>query len=360
MIKADDLVALSDAELDKYLKDNKVYDGSEIAFRLDVRAPDKLPQSFLEKLRERAQDIIAATYGSEPLTPTPVNYRSKVFAHLPWPTSLPVLPRDKEPRGPRYPRVKIYFGPRPRHQIRVPTPPELRERKCYEELLAKGGRSNLDLESIPQIIHEPGSFPQVRSVWMYNPEHNDKDVNIMERQLNHWTDFRAWQRWNRQKDAPLDIQEPTSKAHHIFRRWVQDFREDSSYLTAAMKILTAFGFTKLPVEIDEESSLRQDKLTEWIEYLVFECATFHYWKHILDAHQAKFDRSWDELVEANVLLPTGHKQDVVNLSDWAEEPGVANVQRKPLEESESKARFVLPRLARDHEPGTGDYQLEDK
>jgi hypothetical protein len=46
---ARNLVALSDAELDRYLKQHRLDDG--VAIDIDVEDPENLPESFIQRLR---------------------------------------------------------------------------------------------------------------------------------------------------------------------------------------------------------------------------------------------------------------------------------------------------------------------
>lgn len=48
-VRAHNLVALSDAELDSYLEQHRLDDG--VAIDIDVEDPENLPESFIQRLR---------------------------------------------------------------------------------------------------------------------------------------------------------------------------------------------------------------------------------------------------------------------------------------------------------------------
>ncbi|KAJ4302039.1 hypothetical protein N0V88_002175 [Collariella sp. IMI 366227] len=110
------------------------------------------------------------------------------------------------------------------------------------------------------------------------------------------------------------IEFPTRWRHvdSAYNDFVRDFRPDSSlsYTAAASNLLAQHGVTR-PVKFLPNPA-HQDKLTEWIEYLAFECAAHSWFQSNVEAHQPANDKTWKKLVNEGELEPHETEEYVHN------------------------------------------------
>ena len=190
------------------------------------------------------------------------------------------------------------------------------EKEKYEDLVSMGGRPIhpvhfLDSDNV--IKHHDMSWPWTDRTGP-SGETKGREYHY---QRDSWRIFRAWQvRFRR-----LGRQEPRSA---VWKRFVEDFDLADGgideYSGALQRLLRQCGFRR-PFRLQEDPK-RQDKVTEWIEYLGYECAVlYHHWR-TLKLLRPNVDEAWRKLVEAKGLLPhktreyiLGHSYGLVSLID---------------------------------------------
>jgi hypothetical protein len=129
---------------------------------------------------------------------------------------------------------------------------------------------------------------------------------VFRKQFHHWEQFRHWHAHAR-REVPrsrVKIRNDTRWWHldTAYGIFVRDFRLGSpTYADTALQLLGRHGFTR-PVRFHQDPT-QQDKLTEWIEYLTYECAGHHWYESILRDLRPDFDKGWKRLVDSKLLRP---------------------------------------------------------
>ncbi|KAJ4303888.1 hypothetical protein N0V88_001487 [Collariella sp. IMI 366227] len=240
--RACDLVALSDAELDYHLEQNRFDDGGLID--IDVEDPENLPEEFIQRLRDKARDRSNAVRSGA------VNLDA-VNARL--------------------------------------------------ELVGAGGRPMYPIEMVDHVAEDPRAYRHLLRPWCTSAEASWPDwFVIFRKQLYHWECFRRWQAYNRDIELPdEDRWFYVDRAFKYFNYYFR--RETSSYSEAASRLLAEHNFTR-PVVFHQDSA-QQDKLTEWIEYLTFECSVHTWYTRSLKRLQKFYDEDWQKVVASGLLRP---------------------------------------------------------
>jgi hypothetical protein len=81
-------------------------------------------------------------------------------------------------------------------------------------------------------------------------------------------------------------------------------------MEGAAKLFAHYGFSR-PVQFHQDLT-KQDKLTEWIEYLVFECALHYRYTRFVELQQTVYDKAWKTLAESNILRPFETEEHINN------------------------------------------------
>ncbi|KAF2193575.1 hypothetical protein K469DRAFT_745128 [Zopfia rhizophila CBS 207.26] len=321
---ARDLAAYSDAELDRYLE--------ESGRVVEVEDPENLPESFIQRLRNRARRT------SETVQSRPVDLDQVAARLLQVSASKEAPPRSSFPptRSPVYeeePYPKDDY-----HQLwetsSTSTQPydeeeEYRkslqgETKAYHALVSDGGRPSHPLSLLEDIVKSPGEYREILSFWQDRGKPDDWKRDDWEqdrrhqRMLGHTNvtiggrsidDEDDWQYiWRRKKENYGDGQIVIVSGQ--YRTWesfvgrqqptTNEEGRFSMYVRAVKDRLTKHGFTRT-FQLDEDPA-RQDKLTTWIEYLGYE-----YWWYdqyaLSKCQQQRLDDAWKKLVNAKVLRP---------------------------------------------------------
>ncbi|KAK3687148.1 hypothetical protein B0T22DRAFT_121510 [Podospora appendiculata] len=286
-VRARNLVALSDAELDRYLEQHRLDD--DVAIDIDVEDPENLPESFIQRLRDRTQNM------SDLARAGAVNL-DEVNARLLAAASSSTLERASSP-----PYVR---GRSPTQPL---SPPQGRATRNYDKLVKDGGRPMFPLELMDNVAKSPTAYRHLLRPWSTLADADYPEWwLIFETQLYHWECFRRWQAHNRNEGPPSHVQiRYSSRWEYVdcaYNAFVRHFRLDSpSYSTAASALLAKYRVTR-PVQFHQDPA-QQDKLTEWIEYLAFECAVRDQYARGFQRLQLHHDEAWKTLVNSSLLRP---------------------------------------------------------
>ena len=200
----------------------------------------------------------------------------------------------------------------------MPTRAE-RERDCYEELVRMGGRPIYPIERLEEIAGNPRAHLDFLNPWFdkrHDDHHGFGDLKVIEPQLKDWCIFRIWQRhfregFNARKENGDLLKRFVNPLRKSFMRdfQIQDAGFDG-YSEAIKKLLAEYGFTR-PFRLEEDQE-KQDKLTEWIEYLGFQHALYDKDSRTLKLLQPSVDEAWKELVDSQILAPHHTKESILS------------------------------------------------
>ncbi|KAI1498084.1 hypothetical protein F5X99DRAFT_432308 [Biscogniauxia marginata] len=276
-LSVDDILTFSDAELTKYMQENRHGDGS---FNLQFDGWKDLPKDQRDNLAQRLRT--GAQAAKDMAQSRPVDF-DQVAARL-----LEVSADDKEISGQPRPQ------PQRRARSRTGLPDHDYAKKfnivCYDGLVSDGGRPSYPISLIDQVSENPEEYLE----W-----------DITRKQSKRWKDFRRWQRDNRgiydydrerlahtemrrsqaarlghtevaaELEAnPLyyafewDVMERLRQEDHYWLREDHGHGEFLEYAEEVKHRLAKHGFTQT-FQLEEDPK-RQDNLTTWIEYLNYE------------------------------------------------------------------------------------------
>ncbi|QSS54251.1 hypothetical protein I7I53_01747 [Histoplasma capsulatum var. duboisii H88] len=312
-----DIVAYDDVELDEYLERT-----GRVVY---VQDPENLPDSFLQRLRDR-------TYGgggadkSRPVDLAQVNTRLLQVEKEKEPGKEP---QDKQaaPRTPHiiYEQSPVVIESNTSSPRSTPSADlegwrlelQRRETESYKELVEDGGRASHPFSNTEDIYKCPGELRELLSFW--NGRGNQQQEALFTAQLARWKQFRMFQRFMRERNIqdPQVIRIFSGHAAHEDRKWTAfiDRQRPKTgevgrfpvYARAVKDRLVRHGFLR-NFQLDEDPT-RQDNLTTWIEYLGYE-----YWWHdryALSIHQEQWlESKWKEIVDSNVLRHSETRESI--------------------------------------------------
>ncbi|KAI0534153.1 hypothetical protein GGR58DRAFT_505568 [Xylaria digitata] len=207
-----ELVSLGDAELDQYLEEHRLEGG---AVTVDVEDPGNLPESFIQRLRDRAQN-------TSNMAQSRAVDLDRVTARL----------------------------------LEVPTDNDALPRPLYS-----GGTvaDSYPIELLDDVVKDPRAHREMLRPWLKYPDADRPKWEVFREQWNHWQNFLYWQAQSR----GLGLPPFANLAYKVFDR---DFRRKSpTYTEAAKDLLARYGFTR-PFQFHDDPK-RQDKLTTWMNIL---------------------------------------------------------------------------------------------
>ncbi|KAF2964035.1 hypothetical protein GQX73_g9536 [Xylaria multiplex] len=279
-ILARTLVSLNDAELDHYLEEHRLEGG---AVSIDVEDPKNLPESFIQRLRDRAR-------GTSNVAQSHAVDLDRVTARLlEVSTDNDALPRP-------------LFSGRSTPTL-PPTPGGRWERMEYDKLVNSGGRPLYPIELVDDVAKDPGAYREMLRPWVEDPDADPPDWDVFHEQWGHWQYFLHWQAQNRGLGLPPYVMVE-------YRSFYQDFRRNCpTYTEAAKNLLARYDFTR-PFQFHDDPKM-QDKLTTWIEYLVYTCAAHYRDIRIIEYEEPKYHSAWKTLVDTKVLRPFETKEYIL-------------------------------------------------
>ncbi|KAI1124122.1 hypothetical protein F5Y10DRAFT_37375 [Nemania abortiva] len=268
---ARELAALSDPDLDRYLEEHR---GRSGVTYVSVQDPENLPESFIQRLRDRAEGNYAATSHAVDL--------DKVTARL---LELPADYNARERSCLHRPSDGNTHtqSPTSSYATQSPEPLETMETRYYNELVNDGGRPLFPIHLLGEVAGDPGAHREMLRPWQENLNATPPKWNVFSAQMGSWREFREWQIFNRMDGTP-------------------------QYTEAAKRLLARYDFTRQFQFHDDQR--QQDKLTTWIEYLAFICSTHYKWNRGAKGWQSKIDKSWETLADSGVLRPLETKESL--------------------------------------------------
>ncbi|CAN8097993.1 unnamed protein product [Discula destructiva] len=324
---ARDVVAFSDAELDQYLEAHRLDGGAMV---LEVEDPENLPESFIQRLRNRAQ-YTSDTDQSRPVDPAQLTSRLlDISSDRTTSSRPPTPPFDREGSA--------------ETSSRIPT--EELEKRDYDNLVEEGGRPLYSIDLIDEVAKDPFSRWDILRPWVDYPADSDPDPdadsgvnwNVFGRQLWSWRMFRYWQKFNR--DDYTGWEDSWHEVRAAYDRFVSVFRRRSPTYTEAVKqLLAEYDFIR-PFQFHEDP-IQQDKLTTWIEYLGYECWVHHRYASRVKRMQPKYDTAWKTLVDLSVLRPFETEEYVCNIESAFRRQSERDQATQAVASARAAAKAVL-------------------
>ncbi len=162
---------------------------------------------------------------------------------------------------------------------------------------------------------------------------------VFKTQLWHWEHFRRWQSHTRSEGPPSCVEVDSSRWTYVdiaYNDFVRHFQRGStSYSDAASSLLRQYRFTR-PAQFHQDPA-QQDKLTEWIEYLAFECAVHSRYTRSFQRLQLQHDEAWETAVNSGLLRPFETEEYICDVSSGHK----YQAERDQIEQALSLAKRAL-------------------
>ena len=225
-----------------------------------------------------------------------------------------------------------------------PTPISEKEKASYGELVKRGGRPFYPIERHEEISGNLEAHRDFLYPWLEDMDLLGDERRIFGRQELDWRIFRVWQRsfregFDARKERGSFLRKFINPPRDSF---MQDFQfQDAGfdgYNEAIKKLLAEHGFTR-PFRLEEDQH-KQDKLTEWIEYLGFKHVLHDKDIRTMKLLQPTVDKGWKELVDSQVLLPHHTKEYVLSYDFPYKDIEMNRQAQNALEEAISKVQAL--------------------
>ncbi|KAI0541774.1 hypothetical protein GGR58DRAFT_386548 [Xylaria digitata] len=268
-----EIVSFTDVELDKYLEERRAQCGITV---VDVEDPENLPESFIQRLRDRANQPLSELALSRAVDLDEVNSRLLEFSAESRPPSR---------LGPLFPSIADYLS----ESARTATPREEHDKMqavhFHNKLVLDGGRPAYSIDTLDDVVRNPEAYREALQPWQSYPRAKSLNFHVFREQWEDWENFRRWQKYNRKERRP---HYPTrNSALNLF---IQDFRRKYSTHTKAVgALLTLYNFAR-PFRLHDDPE-QQDRLSTWIEYLGYACSLHYYYASQVKRRQPEFDKA---------------------------------------------------------------------
>ncbi|KAI1277754.1 hypothetical protein F5Y07DRAFT_362815 [Xylaria sp. FL0933] len=279
-----DLVALTDAELDQYLEDHRLQSGTTL---VEVEDPQNLSESFIQRLRDRANRSPSDVVQSRTIDLNRVNARLLEFSAS--------SNSSRSPSPSPSPRPKPVS---PSSSTQSPEPLEMQATTFYHKLVLEGGRPLYPITILGDVSKDPAAYCDLLQPWQsfYHHPRAIPEWNIFWEQWASWRCFRRWQAYNRIPGCPLR----RDRSSTVYDTFVIEFRRRcTTYGEALEQLLALYNFTR-PCKVHQDPK-QQDKVTTWIEYLAYVCCVHYEYASHLKRERPVFNEAWKGLVQAKVL-----------------------------------------------------------
>ncbi|OAX82484.1 hypothetical protein ACJ72_03167 [Emergomyces africanus] len=304
-LKALDIIAFDDTELDQYLeKTGRV---------VSVEDPHNLPEAFIRRLRDRVT-VTREGVKSRPVDLDQVAARLQEVTAEDEPSSEPVPPKPRliEYEKEQIPEREYSSAPSIASTVAFDEEEASRQRQqkeieSYHALVEAGGRPSHPLNLSCDVFKDPGEYHQIVSFWKGSTQ---RTKALFMSQMQRWLEFRKFQRFMRERDIDDErvIYLYSGHSGSEFRDWYNFVGRQGPvegeegrfpmHSRAVKDRLTKHGFLR-SFQLDEDPT-RQDSLTTWIEYLGYE-----YWwydRYALSERQQEWlDSKWQEVLDSQVL-----------------------------------------------------------
>jgi len=158
---------------------------------------------------------------------------------------------------------------------------------------------------IADVADNPIAYAHLVRPWTLYPESPTPEwYNVFRAQLSDWEEFRRWQYLAR---LPADVEPEQStrfnEVGNIFGVFARHFwPADATYTQAASNLLAHYKLDR-PVPELAENPKRQHKMTEWIEYIVFEYAVHYRYARVVAGYRPARDEAWETIASSGLLRP---------------------------------------------------------
>ena len=189
------------------------------------------------------------------------------------------------------------------------------------------------IELLESVIKTPEEYRDMLWPWLNERELSSFcESKVFYHQRRSWVAFTVWQNQSR-KGIAGDYRQVNSRAfkddvRSAWRVFVEAFQlKDAGfdeYNEALRTLLAQYGFTR-PFQVEEDPQ-RQDKATEWIEYMGYEHAMHYMHTRALKRLQPAFDEEWKTLVDSIVLQP--HETQETFLGYWTPDDRIDEAHKR--------------------------------
>ncbi|KUI62006.1 hypothetical protein VP1G_09129 [Cytospora mali] len=297
-----------DSEIDRYLEEHRL-DGGAMA--VEVEDPENLPESFIQRLRDRAHQTSDIDQ-SRPVDPGQLTSR------------LLDISSDRD-TSPRHPPRQFDRESSDETSSRIPT--EELEKRDYNDLVEERGWPLYPIDFIDEVAKDPFSHWDMLRPWVDYPADSDPDPDP------DWYGYAGWDdSWHEVRAA--------------YNRFVAEFRRRSpTYTEAVKKLLAEYSFTR-PFQFHEDPT-QQDKLTTWIEYLGYECWVHYRFASRVERMQPKYDAAWKTLVDSSVLRPFETEEYVCSIQSAVRRQSERDQATRAVTSARSAVKAVLTSVYND-------------
>ncbi|KLU90071.1 hypothetical protein MAPG_09036 [Magnaporthiopsis poae ATCC 64411] len=329
------LLALDDPALVEFMKSH--WDAQEALDVTDISDWDEAPKPEQTKLVERFMHLAPQARKPQLLD----------FGQLA--ARLDALSRPEAEASSRNAERPWLPHERPRTESPEEDMEKHHQTRCYDALIADGGRPPFPLELLDEMEARPRDFVEAVEPWMGKQLKllffSLTDLGVFQRPLDRWKEFRKWQRDNRgvevsdEEDLALYRQESLDRdalwgqglgmpleRYNATVEGLYDLDRDSrrrdrethrevlggtfdQYLEAARRRLRDNGFDE-ELQLLEDPKQQGERVT-WLEYLGFE----YWWLERLTRAARQWEEKrvsiWENLVSSGLLKDGETQEDVL-------------------------------------------------
>ncbi|KAL2384349.1 hypothetical protein RJZ90_002076 [Blastomyces dermatitidis] len=288
-LRACDVAAFDDAELDQYLEEN-----GRDRVNNESRAVKSLPVDLDQVSARLLQDATGKVpQDQQPAPPKRMPRYEDSIEEIRW-TAESICGTTPSPD----------LEAQRRHTLQEET-------KAYKALVESGGRpSHPFRDNTAELFENPGEDRDLLLFWV--PGNSAREEHLFSIQCHRWKTFRKFQRFMRARNIEDERAIYIYSGHDFseLREWKSFIGHQKPvageegrfpiYARAVKDRLVRHEFTRT-FQLDEDPT-KQDSLTTWIEYLGYE-----YWWYdryaLTEGQQAWLDSKWKDVVASQVLKP---------------------------------------------------------
>ncbi|KAJ3567270.1 hypothetical protein NPX13_g6827 [Xylaria arbuscula] len=287
---ASEVAAFSDTELDNFIEESRLQCGIAM---VEVEDPENLPESFIQRLRDRAQGSPSGIARPRAIDLDQVNAKLLDYADYCSGSSSP------SPRPP----APIQCD---EESTKSPTPPEVHATIYYNKLVLDGGRPLYPIQLMDVISKNPQDYRDLLQPWQEHPNVDIPSWDVFWDQWASWRGFRHWQVQNRTVSHHSDLDVTT-----ILGTFVTKFRHGSMSYEAGLEELFAHYNVTHPYRIHQDPET-QDKMTTWLEYVACAYSCHHMLELRVEREKPAYDTAWQFLLEKGVVKASDTRKSAFN------------------------------------------------